>query len=172
MRENLLIYLKEIWLTNRNAVPMFNRWRLSEILANNPSPLRKCFALTETNSVVLKCFPMNKEWIHVGLFNSFMHFEVNESFWFGENFCHSTFYSSFKLRMIFRWNFHEYGFKNHRFIIKKIRPISRTNRKSPDFSGLFHADLVQLFWPLPIGRVESVKTVVETTGFEPALRVW
>ena len=52
-------------------------------------------------------------------------------------------------------------------------PTSRREiGKGPDLSRPFHAKLMQLFWPLPIDRAETVKTVVETTGFELAPIVW
>jgi hypothetical protein len=44
--------------------------------------------------------------------------------------------------------------------------------KGPDLSRPSHAKLMQLLRPLPIDRAETVKTVVEATGFEPAPDAW
>ena len=54
---------------------------------------------------------------------------------------------------------------------KLIKDLARIG-KSLDFSRPFPAYLRQLFRSLPIDRAESVKTVVETTGFEPAPIAW
>ena len=69
-------------------------------------------------------------------------------------------------------NLSENFFLSHRESIKKSRHISHSIGKCPDLSRLPHAKLKQLLRSIPIDRVETPKTVVETTGFELAPIVW
>jgi hypothetical protein len=57
--------------------------------------------------------------------------------------------------------------------MKEVSPYKlRKIGKSPGLPRPSHAKLEQLLRSIPIDRVETPKTVVETTGFEPVPIVW